>query len=114
MVAPAGTVVVMLVAVLVRITEGVPLNWTDVALRRFVPKIVTDAPIPPNPGLTLVIAGEFGLKQLIAARNPAFTVDELELNTRVNAPSELVARTEVGKFDPEKEPSNEAELFVPL
>jgi hypothetical protein len=56
-VAFAGTGVMMLVAVQLVGVAVVPLNVTVTAAPRFVPVIVTEAPIVPEVGLSLVIAG---------------------------------------------------------
>ena len=50
-VAPAGTLAVILVAVLVLTTAGTPLNFTDVAPARLVPVMVTMVPTSPEAGV---------------------------------------------------------------
>lgn len=56
-VAPAGTVVVTVVAVLLPTTPAVPLKLTAVAPARLVPVMVTAAPTSPLVGAKLVILG---------------------------------------------------------
>ncbi len=56
-VAPAGTVVTIWVAVLDVIVAVVPLNFTEVAPVRFVPVMVTVVPTGPELGLNDVIVG---------------------------------------------------------
>ena len=59
-VAPAGTEVVMLVAVLAVTVASVPLNFTLLfagVVSKFVPAIVTDVPTPPLIGLKLEMVG---------------------------------------------------------
>ena len=59
-VAPTGTDVVMLVAVLAVTTAVVPLNFTMLLAgvkSKFVPVIVTEVPIGPLVGVKLVIVG---------------------------------------------------------
>ena len=56
-VAPAGTVVVMVVALFVRMEAAVPLNETPVAPARLVPLIVTAVPTGPLVGVKLLTTG---------------------------------------------------------
>ncbi len=56
-VAPAGTVAVILIGVLVVMVAAVPLNVTDDAPARLAPLMVTLAPIAPVDGVKLVIRG---------------------------------------------------------
>ena len=59
-VAPVGTDVVMLVAVLAVTDAAVPLNLTPLfagVVSKFVPVIVIDVPTPPVVGVKLVIVG---------------------------------------------------------
>jgi hypothetical protein len=56
-VAPFGTLVVMLVWVLLRTVAGVPLKLTCVVPRRYVPTIVTFLPTFAFIGLTFAIVG---------------------------------------------------------
>ena len=59
-VAPAGTVVVMDVAVLAAITDVVPLNLTVLfagIVLKFVPMIVTFVPIGPEVGVNEIMVG---------------------------------------------------------
>ena len=56
-VAPAGTLVEMVVAVLVTMRAGTPLKVTAVALPRLVPVMVTVVPTSPEVGVKLVMEG---------------------------------------------------------
>jgi hypothetical protein len=56
-VAPAGTVVVIFVAVFVRIAAALPLNESAVAPERLTPVIVTPAPTPPDAGVKPAMQG---------------------------------------------------------
>lgn len=56
-VAPAGTVVWMAVSDVTVKLAALPLNVTDVARRKFAPRIVTLSPADPLAGVKLVIAG---------------------------------------------------------
>jgi hypothetical protein len=56
-VAPAGTVATICVAVFDVIVAVVPLNFTDVAPVRFVPVMVTEVPTGPVVGVNDVIVG---------------------------------------------------------
>ena len=61
LVAPAGTVAVMLLAVLVCTAAGVPLNSTTGAAPKLYPLIVTLVPGAPSVGLKVVTTvGLFG------------------------------------------------------
>src|ERR1700674_3830241 len=59
-VAPAGTVTPMLVAVQLVVAAAVPLNVTVPAAPKFVPAIVTAVPMGPLFGVRLVITGAGG------------------------------------------------------
>ncbi len=61
LVAPAGTVTVMLVALpKVTLVEAVPLKDTVALAAKFVPVMVTESPTMPEVGLKEVIAGAVG------------------------------------------------------
>lgn len=57
LVAPVGTLVVILVAVSVVVTADVPLKLTALAPNRLVPVIVTDVPGLPLAGSNFVMVG---------------------------------------------------------
>jgi hypothetical protein len=55
--AAAGTVVVICPGVLTTKVAGAPPKLTSVVPVKLLPKIVTDVPVEPLPGLKLVIEG---------------------------------------------------------
>jgi len=71
-VAPEGTVAVILVEELSENVAETPLNWTAEALLKVVPLITTLVPTGPDPGVKLVIAGGTRKEAALEAAPAAF------------------------------------------
>jgi len=94
-VAPAGTVTLIDVAVLVTMVAGTPLNVTAVALPRLTPVMVTLLPTAPEVGVKLVITGgPITVKLMALIPTPLAAVTEMG---PVLAPAGTVAMIDVAE-----------------
>jgi hypothetical protein len=108
-VAPAGTVTMMLVALQLVAVAVVPLNLTVLApcvAPKFAPLIVTDDPIAPEVGLRLVIPGvvplSAGLLGVADSTKPEHPVNARLASARTQSTSAHTRRRFFSEFAPER------------